>query len=118
MKVPRRVTYGGPDESQTKPKRRSLVAAPPIAQLVPVGFPNVVLGGCTPGAASRAARAPLPRPGGLRDVLPRAARNTRTQDRGPAAALSGLLFPHRRGAMVRRPLEPWRYRPNHGWHQA
>src|SRR6516225_11394963 len=105
MNVPRRVTYGGPDESQTKPKRRSLAAAPPISQLVLVGFPNVVLGGRMPGAATRAARAPLSRSGGLRDVFSAAARAsdlTRTQDRDPAAALSGLLFPHRRGAMAAR----------------
>ena len=37
--VPRSVAYGGPDESQTKTKRRSLAAAPPIAQPVLVGFP-------------------------------------------------------------------------------
>src|SRR5262245_276603 len=54
-------------------KRRSLAAAPPIAQLVLVGFLNVVLGGCTSGAAPRAARAPLPRPGRLRDLFSAAA---------------------------------------------
>ena len=51
-------------------------------------------------------------------LAPRASDLTRTRDRDPAAALSGLLFPHRRGAMVRRPLEPRHHRPDHGWYPA
>ena len=35
-------------------------------------------------------------------LAPRASDLTRTQDRDPAAALSGLLFPYRRGAMAAR----------------
>src|SRR5262249_20258701 len=42
----------------------------------------------------------------------------RTQDRGPAAALFGLLFPRRRGAMVRRPLEHRCHQPDHGRYPA
>src|SRR6516165_5379384 len=82
------MTYGGPDESQTRTKRRSLAAALSIAQLVLEGFLNAVLGGRTLGAAAGAARAPLSRLGGLSDVfsaVTRASYFTWTQDRSPAA---------------------------------
>src|SRR5262249_59983129 len=87
-KVPRSVTYGGPDESQTRTKAPQLSHGSADRATGSGGFPNVVLGGRTPGAAARAARAPLSRPGGLRDVFSAPARAsdlTRTQDRSPAA---------------------------------
>src|SRR5262249_16917886 len=100
---------------------RSLAAAPPIAQLVLVGFPMSywAVARLEPRREQLALR--CSRPSGVRDLFSAAARAsdlTRTQDRDPAAALSRLLFPHGRGAMVRRPLEHRCHRYDHGWHQV
>src|SRR5215813_489153 len=104
MKAPRNVTYGGP--TNPKPNQAPQLSRGSADRAIGSGgFPNVVLGGRTPGAAARAARAPLFRVSGVGDVFCAAARAwefTLTQDRDPAAALSGLLFPHGRGSMVRR----------------
>ena len=64
MKSPVLLPTGDPTNPKPEPKAPQLSRGS-IAQLVLGGFPNVVLGGRTPGAASRAARAPLSRPGGL-----------------------------------------------------
>ena len=97
--VPCSVTYGGTRRIPNQTKRRSLAAAPPIAQLVLVGFSNVVrLHAWSRIASSSRSIASVTGLPDLFSAVARAPYFTRTQDRDPAAALSGLLFPHRRGA--------------------
>src|SRR5262249_3875115 len=102
-------------------KRRSLAAAPLIAQLVLVGFPMSYWAAA--GLEPRREQLALRCLGlaGYETYFPwlrehRISHGRRIEIRPPA--LSGLLFPYRRGAMVRHPLEHRCHRPDQGRYPA